>query len=129
MKGIQDIVRAFTDDTLAHGVSINIQGSIDDPLFQANQIGPLLGLSNIRESIRDFDETERVVIMADSLGGLQNTVYRLLGMSTADTISYGSGDVNHQLLFLTSCCMAFFARQYAIGWGLTWDIPLKKKQN
>jgi hypothetical protein len=53
-----DIARAFSDSGVAQGVTINIQGTPDDPLFQANQIGALLGLVNIRETIKDFDEDE-----------------------------------------------------------------------
>jgi hypothetical protein len=34
-----DIVRAFTDAGLERGVTINIQGTSEDPLFQASQIG------------------------------------------------------------------------------------------
>lgn len=82
-----DIVRAFTDANLK-GVYINIQGTPDDPLFQANQIGALLGLVNIRESIKDFDEDEKGVSSTDTPGGTQSTmfltefgVYRLLGAS------------------------------------------------
>ena len=84
-----DIVRAFTDVGLANGVTINIQGTPDDPLFQANQIGELLGLVNVRESIKDFDEDEKdAVSSTDSIGRHQTIIfltelglYRLLGMS------------------------------------------------
>ena len=69
-------------------VIVNVQGTEDDPLFQANQIGDLLGLKNIRESIRDFDSDEKVVILADTPGGRQSIsflseigLYRLLGQS------------------------------------------------
>ena len=39
---------------------INIQGTLEDPLFQANQIGKLLGISNIRENLRDFSDDEKM---------------------------------------------------------------------
>ena len=82
-----DIVKAFSD---AKGMcSINIQGTPEDPLFQANQIGSLLGLVNIRETIKDFDEDEKdAVSTTDSMGRNQTILfltelglYRLLGMS------------------------------------------------
>ena len=83
-----DIVKAFSNVGLSHGVSINIQGTPEEPLFQANQIGALLGLVNIRETIKDFDEDEKAVSPADTLGGRQNIVFltelgliRLLNMS------------------------------------------------
>ena len=69
-------------------ITINIQGTIDDPLFQANQIGELLGISNIRDTTKNFDDDEKVVDNTYTLGGLQKTtfltelgLYRLLGMS------------------------------------------------
>ncbi|PNH02084.1 hypothetical protein TSOC_011967 [Tetrabaena socialis] len=69
-------------------VTINIRGTEEDPLFQANQIGRLLGITNIRESLKDFDEDEKGVSSTDTLGGQQQTLfltelglYRLLGQS------------------------------------------------
>lgn len=81
-----DILKAFhLDDT---EVNINILGTQDDPLFQANQIGELLGLSNIRVTLKDFSDDEKLVISTYTLGGSQGTtflteigLYRLLGMS------------------------------------------------
>ena len=58
-----DIVKAFSNVGLSHGVSINIQGTPEDPLFQAKQIGTLLGLVNIHESMKDFDEDEKDAII------------------------------------------------------------------
>ena len=62
-----DIVRAFEASSLATGISINIQGTPEDPLFQANQIGKLLEISNIRDTIRDFDEDEYRVGTTDTI--------------------------------------------------------------
>jgi prophage antirepressor-like protein len=81
-----DILKAFSLlDTEYH---INIQGTLEDPLFQANQIGQLLGISNIRENLRDFCHDEKRVILTDTLTGLKETnfltetgLYRLLGRS------------------------------------------------
>lgn len=81
-----DILRIFR--IADKNFSVNIQGTYDDPLFQANQIGELLKLSNIRETIKIFDDDEKVVITTDTLGGFQKTtflteigLYKLLGMS------------------------------------------------
>lgn len=38
---------------------VNIQGTHDDPLFQANQIAKILDIRNIRDAIKDFNEDER----------------------------------------------------------------------
>jgi len=62
-----DIVKAFSDNEAT--AEINIQGTYDEPLFQANQIGNLLGIQNIRATIKDFDENERHV----------NTIYTSTG--------------------------------------------------
>jgi hypothetical protein len=39
-----------------------IQGTLEDPLFQANQIGKLLGVGNLTENLRDFCDDEKRVI-------------------------------------------------------------------
>jgi prophage antirepressor-like protein len=81
-----DILKAFS--LLDTEYQINIQGTLEDPLFQANQIGKLLGIVNIRDTIKDFSENEKGVGLTDTLGGKQETIflteyglYRLLGRS------------------------------------------------
>jgi len=83
-----DIVSAFECAGLANGFKLNILGTPDDPLFQANQVGELLDISTIRSSIRDFDEDETCVRSMPTSGGPRSIVfltelglYRLLGMS------------------------------------------------
>ena len=82
-----DILKAFS---LLNGVvcEINIQGTLENPLFQSNQIGKLLGMSNIRENLRDFGEDEKIVSLTDTAFGAKDTnflteigLYRLLGRS------------------------------------------------
>ena len=51
-----DLVKAFTENNLT--VKVNIQGTHEDPLFQANQIGDLLEIKNIRDSLAGFDGDE-----------------------------------------------------------------------
>jgi prophage antirepressor-like protein len=67
---------------------INIQGTLDEPLFQANQIGKILVIGNSSESLNDFGEDEKVIGISYTLGGKQETnfltnfgLYRLLGRS------------------------------------------------
>ena len=81
-----DILKAFK--LIDEEFIINIQGTLENPIFQANQIGHILGISNIRESIRDYDDEEKVVILADTNKGKHKTnfltelgLYRLLGKS------------------------------------------------
>ena len=66
-----DILKAFS--LLDAEYQINIQGTLEDPLFQANQIGKLLGISNIRENLRDFSDDEKGVSLTDTLTGLKET--------------------------------------------------------
>lgn len=81
-----DILKAFS--LLETEYPINIQGTPEEPLFQANQIGKLLEISNIRENLRDFDSDEKHVILTDTPGGAQNVtflteigLYKILGRS------------------------------------------------
>ena len=83
---IMDIIKAFT--TKDETISINIKGTYEEPLFQANQIGNFLGIKNIRTTILNFDNSEKVVHTMDTAGGEQNVtfltefgLYKLLGMS------------------------------------------------
>ena len=58
------------------GIPVNIQGSHEDPLIQANHIGSLLGLSNVRDAIKDFDEHEKDIITSkDSSGRFQKIIF------------------------------------------------------
>jgi len=65
---------------------INIQGTSENPLFQANQIGKLLDIKNINQNLTDFSSDEKVLCSAFTLGGIQETMfitelglYKLLG--------------------------------------------------
>lgn len=64
-----DILKAFSlYDTEYH---INIQGSIDEPLFQANQIGKLLNMTRIQNQMIKLDHTEKVSRETCTPGGIQ----------------------------------------------------------
>lgn len=82
-----DIIKLFVDNE--ENIEINIQGTINEPLFQANQIGKLLDIKKIRNTIKDFDDDEKISAHTmGNLGGNQDVLflteiglYRLLGMS------------------------------------------------
>jgi prophage antirepressor-like protein len=81
-----DLLKAF--NIADENVQINIRGTPNKPLFQANQIGTMLGIAKIHNTIRDFDEDEKDTHTVGTLGGPQNVtfltemgLYRLLGMS------------------------------------------------
>ena len=66
-----EIVKAFTENELH--TEIVIKGTYDNPLFRAIDVGEILGISNIRQSIHDFDNTEKdAVITNDATGRQQN---------------------------------------------------------
>ena len=68
-----DILKAFSlFDKEYH---INIQGSIEQPLFQANQIASLLEMNNLRKSMLNFDENDKVVSRGNTPGGMQNITF------------------------------------------------------
>jgi len=81
-----DIIRAFKLNN--EEVKINIKGTEDEPLFQANQIGKILGIKNTSKFLLNLDEDEKDITTSDTLGGNQKCLfltekglYRLLGQS------------------------------------------------
>jgi prophage antirepressor-like protein len=68
-----DIVKAFNENNLH--TEIVIKGTIDQPLFRASDIGNVLDMSNIRATIMEFDETEKVVNTIDTPGGAQQVSF------------------------------------------------------
>jgi prophage antirepressor-like protein len=65
-----DIVKAFNANDLH--TEIVIKGTVN---VRASDIGVVLELSNIRMSITDFDESEKVVSTTDTLGGTQEVTF------------------------------------------------------
>ena len=81
-----DIIKAFKLDEKEH--PINIRGTKENPLFQANQVGELLDMRNIRATICKFDEKYKVIQKIQTNSGSQDVtfltelgLYRLLGIS------------------------------------------------
>lgn len=68
-----DIVKAFNSNDLH--TEIIIKGDVQNPLFRASDIGVVLDMGNIRTTINDFNETEKVVRSMDTPGGLQNVSF------------------------------------------------------
>ena len=68
-----DIVKAFNANDLH--TEIVIKGTTDVPLFRASDIGTVLEMSNIRATIIDFDESEKVVHKTPTIGGLQEVTF------------------------------------------------------
>ena len=81
-----DILKAF--NLLDKTYEITIHGTFENPLFHAKQIGKILEITNIRDSLSNFTDDEKVVDLTDTQGGIQKTIflteiglYKLLGRS------------------------------------------------
>jgi prophage antirepressor-like protein len=70
---IMDIIRAFTTNSLH--TEIVIKGTIEAPLFRASDIALILEISNIRASIKDFNDSEKVVQTMTTPGGPQKVLF------------------------------------------------------
>jgi len=68
-----DIIKAFSLDDKEY--PIHIQGTVGSPLFQANQIGKLLGIKNIYHTIQDYSSDEKVVEKSCTSGGIQTVLF------------------------------------------------------
>jgi prophage antirepressor-like protein len=68
-----EIVRAFNNNELH--TEIIIKGTIENPLFRACDIGEILEISNVRSTIQNFDDTEKITQMIKTEGGLQNVTF------------------------------------------------------
>ena len=68
-----EVVKAFNSNELH--TEITIKGTFEEPLFRANDIATVLEMGNIRTTINDFDETEKVLTKSDTLGGNQQVAF------------------------------------------------------
>jgi prophage antirepressor-like protein len=68
-----EVVKAFNDNNI--GTQITILGTPNEPIFKANDIGIVLEMSNIRATIKDFNEELKVVKTIDTLGGKQQVTF------------------------------------------------------
>ena len=68
-----DIIRAFTTNSLH--TEIVIKGTVEKPLFRASDVALILEISNIRASIKDFNESEKVVQTMTTPGGPKNVLF------------------------------------------------------
>jgi very-short-patch-repair endonuclease len=47
----------------------------DEPIFKAKDVGNLLGIKNIRETVKNFDDSEKIKLKTQTNYGLQLTSY------------------------------------------------------
>lgn len=81
-----DILKCFKLNNEEY--KVNIQGTHENPLFQANQIANIIGIKNISHTLSKFSDDEKDIVESYTLGGNQKTLfvteiglYRLLGRS------------------------------------------------
>jgi prophage antirepressor-like protein len=68
-----EIVKAFNSNSLH--TDIVIQGTHEEPLFRASDIGEILEMSNIRVTIQNYDDTERHVSTAYTSTGPKQVTF------------------------------------------------------
>lgn len=68
-----EIVKAFNENQLH--TTITIKGTLEEPLFRASDIGEILGITNIRSTVKDFDDSEKAVVSTDTHGGIQSVTF------------------------------------------------------
>jgi len=68
-----EIVKAFNSNKM--NMNITIKGSFNEPLFRSSDIGAILEISNISSSIKNFDNTEKVIDNIYTLGGNQQVSF------------------------------------------------------
>jgi prophage antirepressor-like protein len=67
-----DVIRLFKIN--GNEYTINIRGEPENPLFQASHIARILGIVNIRSSVKDFDVNERVTLQIDVNNPLDSNI-------------------------------------------------------
>jgi prophage antirepressor-like protein len=68
-----EIVRAFENNELS--MHITIKGTREEPLFRASDIGAILEIKNIHQNLATFNDTEKVISEAYTLGGKQEVTF------------------------------------------------------
>jgi prophage antirepressor-like protein len=63
-----EIVKSFNENNLH--TDIVIKGSFDQPLFRAADIGIILEITNINKLIKDYDNTEKILIKHSTNNGM-----------------------------------------------------------
>lgn len=58
-----------------NGLNIQVYGTVEEPLFKAKDIGDLLGIKNIRDTVSNFNSKQRRVVLTDTLGGQQEVTF------------------------------------------------------
>ena len=65
------------DKTKILGKDVNLYYSIEEPLFEANEVAGWLGVQNVSQMLKqaDIDESEKAIFLKYTLGGNQKTLF------------------------------------------------------
>ena len=69
-----DLLQTFIFNDSKHDVRV-VRNNDDEPMFCASDVGKVLGLKKIRNSIEDFDKDEKDAHIMGTLGGDQNVMF------------------------------------------------------
>jgi prophage antirepressor-like protein len=68
-----DIIETFQNNNA--GMHITIRGTHEEPLFRASDIGAILDIAKIRNTMSDFDPTEKIALTMGTPGGPQEVLF------------------------------------------------------
>ena len=74
---MNDEVLQVIDKTKILGKDVNLYRSIEEPLFEANEVAGWLGVQNVSQMLKqaDIDESEKAIFLKYTLGGNQKTLF------------------------------------------------------
>ena len=64
-------------ETVILGKDVRLYRSVEDPLFEANEVAGWLGVQNVSQMLKqaDIDESEKAIFLKYTLGGNQKTLF------------------------------------------------------
>lgn len=73
---MNEVLQAI-DKTKILGKDVNLYCSIEEPLFEANEVAGWLGVQNVSQMLKqaDIDESEKAIFLKYTLGGNQKTLF------------------------------------------------------
>lgn len=74
---MQSEVLTVIQETVILGKDVRLYRSIEDPLFEANEVAGWLGVQNVSQMLKqaDIDESEKAIFLKYTLGGNQKTLF------------------------------------------------------
>ena len=74
---MQSEVLTVIQETVILGKDVRLYRSIEEPLFEANEVDGWLGIQNVSQMLKqaDIDESEKAIFLKYTLGGNQKTLF------------------------------------------------------